>query len=289
MMRNLIISMRPKQWVKNFFILMPLVFSENLFDFPVVSKAMIAFGLFCLLSGCVYIINDTGDLEKDRLHPIKKSRPIASGELNASHAAIFAACLILTSIGLAFSLDRNFGYIACLYFLLNVAYSFFLKNVVLLDVFIIASGFCLRVIGGAEVIDVHISSWLLVCTMLLSLFLAFAKRRHELVILDSEAERHREILAEYNPYFLDQMISVVTASTVISYLMYTVSEETVRKFNTRYLILTVPFVLYGVFRYLYLIHRREGGGSPSTELLNDRPLLITMILWTVTAGVIIYL
>ncbi len=288
-MSKLIYSMRPKQWVKNFFIFAPLVFSENLFNPPLVLKAILAFLSFCFLSGCVYILNDVMDLEKDKMHPIKRFRPIASGQVKVASANVFAVFMFIISIALAFYLDREFGIIACIYFLMNLAYSLHLKNVVIMDVFIVATGFFLRVYGGAEIIDVSVSSWLLVCTILLALFLAFSKRRHELVILDSEARQHRQILEEYSPYFLDQMISVVTASMVVSYLLYTVAEETVTKFNTRSLIITVPFVLYGIFRYLYLIHQKEGGGNPTTELLSDRPLMITMLLWILTAGIIIYL
>jgi 4-hydroxybenzoate polyprenyltransferase len=281
--------MRPKQWVKNLFIFAPLVFAEQLLVFPYILKTCAAFFCFCLLSGCVYILNDIMDLEKDRMHPVKRFRPLASGQVKVSLAQAFAVVLFLMSMSLAFYLDLYFGIISCVYFLMNVAYSFHLKNVVIVDVFIVASGFFLRVLGGAEVIDVHVSSWLLVCTILLALFLAFSKRRHELVILEHEATQHRKILAEYSPYFLDQMISVVTASIVVCYLLYTIAEETVTKFETRALIITVPFVLYGIFRYLYLVHQKEGGGNPTTELLSDRPLMVNMALWIITAGLIIYL
>jgi len=288
-MVKLIWSMRPKQWVKNLFIFAPLVFAENLFEPSLVVKSVAAFCCFCLLSGCVYILNDIMDLEKDKMHPMKRFRPLASGLVKVSHAQIFAVILFLISLSMAFYLDRYFGIISCIYFLLNVAYSLHLKNVVIVDVFIVASGFFLRVLGGAEVINAHVSSWLLICTTLLALFLAFSKRRHELVILEQEAHQHRKILAEYSPYFLDQMISVVTASMVVSYILYTISEETITKFGTRALITTVPFVLYGIFRYLYLVHQKEGGGNPTTELLSDRPLMFNMLLWIVVAGLIIYL
>ncbi|MFQ6103881.1 MAG: decaprenyl-phosphate phosphoribosyltransferase [Candidatus Glassbacteria bacterium] len=287
-MIKLLRSTRPKQWVKNLFIFAPLLFSENLFNASLVSKSVLAFISFCMLSGCVYIINDIMDLEKDKMHPIKRFRPLASGEVRVLSACIAATLLFLVSLMLAYSLDRNFSIIALVYFLLNLAYSIRFKHIVIVDVFIVATGFFLRVLGGAEVIHVNVSSWLLICTILLALFLAFSKRRHELVILNEEAIQHRKILAEYSPYFLDQMISVVTASIVVSYLLYTTSEETVTKFNTRALVLTVPFVLYGIFRYLYLVHQKEGGGNPTLELLNDKPLMFNMILWILTAGIIIY-
>lgn len=287
-MMQLIWSMRPKQWVKNLFIFAPLVFSENLFAVTLVMKAVMAFFIFCLLSGCVYIINDIMDLEKDRMHPIKRFRPLASGQVSVTAAKSFALFLFAVSLVLSFYLSASFGLVACIYFLLNLLYSFYLKNVVIVDVFIVATGFFLRVFGGAKVIDVDVSSWLLVCTILLALFLAFSKRRNELVILNEEATRHRKILAEYSPYFLDQMISVTTTSTVVSYLLYTISDETVAKFHTRALILTVPFVLYGIFRYLYVVHQKEGGGNPTTALLTDKPLMVNMLLWIMTAGIIIY-
>ncbi len=287
-MKKYLWSMRPKQWVKNFFIFAPLVFSENLFETELVLRSLLAFAIFCLLSGCVYILNDIMDLEKDRLHPLKRFRPLASGQIGVTKARAFAVFLFVVSFIFSFYLDETFCIIASIYFLLNILYSFYLKNVVIVDVFIVASGFFLRVLGGAEVINVSVSSWLLICTILLALFLAFSKRRHEIVILDQEAVQHRKILAEYSPYFLDQMISVATASTVVSYTLYTLSEETVTKFETRGLILTVPFVLYGIFRYYYLIHQKKVGGNPTAVLLTDRPLMINTILWIVTAGIIIY-
>jgi 4-hydroxybenzoate polyprenyltransferase len=281
-------SMRPKQWVKNLFIFAPLVFSEHLFDAALVVRAVMAFLIFCLLSGCVYILNDIMDLEKDKMHPVKRFRPLASGQVSVTVAKVLAFLLFGVSFVLSYFLSPSFALIACVYFFLNLLYSVALKNVVIVDVFIVATGFFLRVLGGAKVIDVEVSSWLLICTILLALFLAFSKRRHELIILNEDATRHRKILAEYSPYFLDQMISVTTATTVVSYILYTISEETITKFHTRALIFTVPFVLYGIFRYLYLIHQKEGGGNPTSALLSDTPLMVNMILWVLTAGIIIY-
>ena len=286
-MLGLFTSMRPKHWIKNLFIFAPVVFSQNLLNPVVLWRAALVCISFCFLTGCVYIINDIMDLEKDRIHPIKRFRPLAAGTVKVSHAKAFAVSLLGMSLLLSFVLNTNFGIITSVYFLINLAYSFYLKNVVIVDVFIISVGFFLRVLGGAEVLGVDVSSRLLICTILLALFLAFSKRRHELVILDEEAKQHRKILAEYSPYFLDQMISVVTASTVVTYLLYTISDETVAKFNTRYLIVTVVFVLYGVFRYLYLVHQKAGGGNPTTELIGDRPLMLNMVLWILTASLII--
>jgi 4-hydroxybenzoate polyprenyltransferase len=174
------------------------------------------------------------------------------------------------------------------YFLLQMAYSFYLKHIVILDIFALASGFLLRVIAGAVVINVEISSWLLICTILLSLFLGLSKRRYELVVIGENAQNHRKVLGEYSPYLLDQMISVVTASTVVAYSLYTMSDETIEKFGTKHLIFTIPFVLYGIFRYLYLIHKKEAGGNPENTLVTDRPLMIAVLLWAVTVGIILY-
>jgi 4-hydroxybenzoate polyprenyltransferase len=287
-LNKLIKSLRPQQWLKNLFIFAPLIFSENIFDQSMFLQTLLAFGVFCLLSGALYILNDLKDLEEDKLHPIKSKRPLASGELKKRQA--IAAFVILSFISLIFAevVNMEFLWVCLVYFILQVAYSLALKHVVILDVFIVASGFFLRVIAGAVAIEVYISPWLLICTTLLALFLALGKRRHEIILLDDDAIGHRPILKEYSPYLLDQMISVVTASTVIAYCLYTISEETIEKFGTNKLILTVPFVLYGVFRYLYLIHQKAQGGTPEVLIIKDHPLLLAIFLWIVSAAVIIY-
>ncbi len=281
-------SIRPQQWLKNLFIFAPLIFSENIFNRSMFLQTLLAFAVFCLLSGALYILNDLKDLEEDRLHPIKSKRPLAAGELKKRQA--IAAFVILSFISLLFAslLNEEFLWVCLVYYFLQIAYSFALKHVVILDVFIVASGFFLRVIAGAVAIQVQISPWLLICTTLLALFLALSKRRHEILLLDEEAMNHRPILKEYSPYLLDQMISVVTASTVIAYCLYTISGETIEKFGTNKLILTVPFVLYGIFRYLYLIHQKAEGGTPETLILKDHPLLLDIFLWIVSAAFIIY-
>lgn len=281
-------SLRPQQWIKNLFIFAPIIFSQNIFNLPLLLKTIIAFIAFCILSGSLYILNDLKDLEEDKLHPLKSKRPLASGELKKFHAIL--VFFILSSLGfiLAISLNKNFFIIALIYFFLQVAYSVRLKHVVILDVFVIAAGFFIRVVSGALVIEVPVSSWLLICTFLLALFLALSKRRHELVLLEKNARSHRPILEEYNPCLLDQMIAVVTASTLIAYCLYTIAEETVTKFGTTKLIYTVPFVLYGIFRYLYLIHQRSEGGSPETLIIKDRPLLIDLFLWIASSIFILY-
>ena len=247
-----------------------------------------AFLIFCALSGAVYLTNDVLDRESDRRHPLKARRPIASGALPASTAIGTASLLAVAGLGAAFSLNIRFGIVTGLYVALLGLYCGPLKHVVIIDVLTIAIGFVLRAIAGAAAVDVAISHWLLVCTTLLALFVALAKRRHELVLVADGATGHRPILGEYSPYLLDQMIAVVTASTLIAYVFYTISPETIQKFGTPGLGLTIPFPLYGILRYLYLVHQREGGGSPADLLLTDRPLLVCVALWVLSVVVIIY-
>lgn len=281
-------SLRPKQWMKNLFVFGPLLFSQNMFNVPYVLKTVLAFAIFCLLSGAVYIWNDLKDIEKDRFHPVKSKRPLASGRLKEP-TALFA-CIILCLSGLifAFLLERTFFIVAAVYVVIQFFYSTWLKHIVILDVVIIALGFLLRVSAGGAVINVELSEWLLICMFLLALFIALSKRRHELVFLEENASHHRSILGEYTPYLLDQMISVVTASTVVAYCLYTISDETVAKFGSSRLIFTVPFVLYGIFRYLYLIHKKGEGGSPEASLLKDKPFLIGILLWIASAIFILH-
>jgi len=281
-------SLRPYQWIKNLFIFAPLIFSLNIFDLSLVLKTAGAFAVFCVIAGATYIINDIKDIEEDRLHPLKSKRPLASGKLSVGQAVISVVLLVVLGLGAAFLLHFHFFLICLVYFLLQLAYSFRLKHIVILDVFIIAAGFFIRVIAGGLAIEVDISPWLLICTILLSLFLALSKRRHELIVLDKSAAQHRPILKEYNTTLLDQMIAVVTASTVIAYCLYTISTETITKFGTSKLIYTVPFVLYGIFRYLYLIHQKAEGGSPEILIIKDKPLLIDVFFWIITAIIIIY-
>lgn len=282
------LSLRPRQWVKNLFVLAGVIFSQNLFT-PLLLPALAAFALFCALSGGVYLINDVADYDKDRLHPAKRHRPVASGTLPRMAALWTGAGIILGSLALAFLLSGAFGWVAAGYVVLLVAYSAGLKRVVIVDALTVAVGFVLRAIAGAVVIDVEISGWLLICTILLALFLALGKRRHELLTLEEEAAAHRPILADYSAGLLDQMIAVVTASTVTAYALYTMSAETVAKFHTRLLPLTLPFVLYGIFRYLYLLHRRRLGGNPSELFLSDRALLGNTLLWMLAILLLIYL
>jgi 4-hydroxybenzoate polyprenyltransferase len=282
-----IVSLRPRQWVKNLFVFAGLIFSQQLFT-PQAWRAVVAFALFCGLSGAVYLLNDVADAEKDRLHPVKRRRPVAAGALPRGAALAVGLLLLAGSLALSFGLGSRFGLVALGYGILLTAYSVWLKHLVILDVLTVAVGFVLRAVAGAVAVDANISGWLLICTVLIALFLALGKRRHEYLTLHGDAAAHRPILAEYSEGFIDQMIAVVTASTVTAYALYTMSPETVAKFHTRLLPLTLPFVLYGIFRYLYLLYRRELGGNPSDLVLSDRALLVNTVLWIATLLALIY-
>jgi 4-hydroxybenzoate polyprenyltransferase len=281
-------SLRPEQWTKNVLVFAPLIFAEKLFDPHAVGIASAAFAIFCVLSSVVYLVNDIADREHDRQHPIKRLRPIAAGELPVGTATGVAIVLGAAAGGAAFLLGPRFGAVAVAYLALMVLYSGPLKQLLIIDVLTISIGFVLRALGGAVAIDVVITHWLFVCTILGALFISFGKRRHELVLLAGGATSHRRILGEYTEYLLDQMMVIVACATLISYIFYTISPETVAKFGTAALELTIPFPLYGIFRYLYLVHRREGGGSPADLLIKDRPLLLCVLLWVASAVLIIY-
>jgi 4-hydroxybenzoate polyprenyltransferase len=285
---NVILSLRPGQWTKNLFVFAAIVFAHRLDDPQAVLHAVLAFAIFCALSGAVYLVNDVLDREQDQRHPLKANRPIASGALNPRTALAVAIVIAAASLLAAYSLGLPFFSTACAYVGLLWAYSAWLKHLVILDVLTIAAGFTLRAVAGGAAIGVPVSHWLLVCTTLLALFLALSKRRHELVLLADHATDHRPSLDHYTPYLLDQMISVVTASTLIAYAFYTISPETTEKFGTTLLTLTIPFPLYGIFRYLYLVHRRDLGGSPAELVVNDRPLLVCVALWAAAVILVIY-
>jgi len=285
----LLLALRPEQWTKNLVVLAALALSKHLFEPRLFVRSLAAFAIFCGLSGAAYLLNDLVDLEQDRLHPRKRLRPLASGALSPRTAAVTSAVLGLGCLGASFLLGLPFAACAVLYLLLNLAYSLVFKNAVILDVLCISLGFVLRAVAGGVVIAlVTVSDWLLVCTFLLALFLALSKRRHELTLLTDAAAGHRKILAEYSPYLLDQMISVVTASCLTAYAFYTMAPETVEKYKTGRLAWTIPFVLYGIFRYLYLVHQKEQGGSPTDMLMTDRPLLIAVALWALALVAIVY-
>lgn len=280
--------MRLQQWVKNLLLFAALIFSRHLFIISDVILTCIGFFVFSIVSSGVYIFNDVIDLEKDKLHPIKSKRPLPAGKLSPEIALTVSTVLAFVGVLAGFLLKQSFGVILLLYVGINVLYTIKLKEIVILDVMTISAGFVLRVTAGALLINVSISEWLLLCTVLLSLFLGFSKRRHELTLLETHANEHRIVLQSYSPYFLDQMIGIVTATTVMSYMLYTVSEETVSKFGTTHLIYTVPFVLYGIFRYLYLVHKKEEGGDPTKVFFTDKPLLVNVFLWILVASMIIY-
>ena len=289
MIKNLIRLLRLQQWLKNGVVLAGLIFAGevNLIDKVII--AIQATAAFCLLSSSVYILNDITDRNRDRLHPLKKTRPIASGEISVATASIIGLILAAAGIILSIFINQNFVIMVVGYLVLNIFYTFLLKNVVILDVMAIAGGFVLRAAGGAAAIDVQISGWLLITTFVLALFLGLGKRRHELIYLEKEAGSHRKILEKYSTYLLDQLIGVVTASTVITYLFYTLSPEVSAKLGTRYLYITIPFVIYGIFRYLYLVHKEEKGGSPTRLLFTDRPLLLDVLLWLASVILILYI
>jgi 4-hydroxybenzoate polyprenyltransferase len=244
--------------------------------------------VFCALSGAIYLLNDVADRERDRLHPQKRTRPIASGALPVGRAVATAVILLAAGLGAAWLIGPAFALAALGYVVLLGAYSAWLKHLVIADVLAVALGFVLRAVAGALAIGVAISGWLIICTLQIALFLALGKRRHEYISLGESAARHRPILAEYSAGLLDQMIAVVTASAVTAYALYTMSAETVAKFHTQLLPATLPFVLYGIFRYLYLLYRRQLGGNPSELFLNDRALLLNTLCWMVAVVLIIY-
>jgi 4-hydroxybenzoate polyprenyltransferase len=283
----LLASLRPRQWIKNLFVFAGVIFSQQMLT-PLLWTAVAAFAIFCGLSGAMYLLNDVADAARDRLHPTKRFRPVACGRLSRRTASVAGALLLAGSLAAAFRINVPFGLVALAYGVLLTAYSVWFKHLVILDVLTVAAGFVLRAVAGAVAVDVEISGWLLICTILLALFLALGKRRHEYRSLARDASLHRPILAEYSEGFLDQMISVVTASTVTAYALYTMSPETVAKFHTRLLPLTLPFVLYGIFRYLYLLYRRDLGGSPSDLVVGDRALLLDALLWMLATFAIIY-
>jgi len=265
-----------------------LAFSKHLFERGPLLRSLLAFALFCALSGAVYLLNDVADVERDRLHPVKRLRPIASGQLAVRTAVTIAIGLGLAALGGSWLLGPAFLISAACYLALNLLYSFRLKEVVIVDVLAVSLGFVIRAVAGGVAIGVAVSDWLLICTVLFALFLSLSKRRHELTSLSGAAAGHRAILAEYSPYLLDQMIGVVTASCLMAYAFYTTAEETRQKFQTDRLAWTIPFVLYGIFRYLYLVHQKEKGGSPTDVLLTDRPLLLDVALWAAAVVFIVY-
>jgi 4-hydroxybenzoate polyprenyltransferase len=287
-LRDVVRLMRPTQWSKNGVLFGALIFSKHLFHLPSVIMVLLAFVAFCAVSSGAYVMNDIRDCERDRTHPLKSRRPLPAGRVRIRTATLLSAVLMFVGIAGAYALSVELGVLISVYLALQFAYTYWLKEVVILDVMAIASGFVIRAAAGGVIINVPVSPWLIICTFLLMLFLGFSKRRHELVLLEGRATDHRASLREYSPYFLDQMIAVVTASTVVAYAIYTVSPEVREKLGTDKLYLTIPFVLFGIFRYLYLVHQREEGGNPTQLLLSDRPLQACVVLWVMTCAILLY-
>lgn len=284
----LLVSLRPAQWTKNLILFAGLIFGGKLLDPESVLAAGLAFGVFCALSGVVYLVNDIRDVAADRLHPTKSRRPIASGDLTIRAAWLSAATISALALAVAWWLNPGFLLVASAYLALLTVYSISLKHHAIIDVLTIAAGFVLRAVAGTVVIAVAVSHWLLVLTLLLALFLALSKRRAEMVTLVDGGSDHRRSLADYSPDLLDQLITITAASTVLAYAFYTISPETVARFGTDRLLFTLPFPLYGIFRYLFLIHRRDGGGNPSETLLQDGPILACVALWALAVAILIY-
>ncbi len=284
-----IIALRPKQWIKNVIVFAGLFFAEDISDVHKIIPAVLAFLLFCMVSSGGYLINDVMDRKKDALHPKKKLRPIASGRVPVAPALALAGILLLAGIGMSLSLRLSFGILIIFYVSLTISYSLLLKRIIILDVLVIASGFVLRAIGGTLAIEEAISSWLIICTIFLSLFLALTKRRSEIIALGENAATVRKTLAGYSPQFLDQMINTATAACLMSYSLYTLDSNTVAKFGTRNLAFTLPFVMYGLFRYLFLVHHHNIGESPEVALLHDKPIILCILLYVGTVTAIIYL
>jgi 4-hydroxybenzoate polyprenyltransferase len=289
MILNLIKLARPKQWIKNFFVFAPLLFSMHIFDTSYLILSLQAFAAFCLASSSIYVINDILDAEADRAHPRKKYRPIASGEVSIKQAWLYFLILLGLTVLLLLIQKWEVTAVIIVYILTNVLYSAFTKNIVLLDVFFISFGFMIRVLGGAAAISVKLSSWMVLCAIFISLFLAISKRRAELSQVNNEnLEKQRKVLKEYSVDFADQLNTIVAAGTIITYALYTVSERTVESFGTGSLIYTTPFVIYGIFRYMYLIHKKNLGESPTTIVIKDLPIILTVFFWFISCIVIIY-
>lgn len=290
LLRSYLKLIRPEQWIKNAFVFAPLVFSKELFEPTQFFTAMTASIAFCLTASSIYIINDISDINADRAHPLKRDRPLAAGAIKRTQAYALLGMLLLASGYIAFQTNPRFQLVLGTYFVMNLAYSLKLKEVVLLDVFTIAAGFVLRVLGGAFAIDVQVSSWIVLCTLFLSLFLGFAKRRGELLLVHQvRPKTERRVLGSYSVGFVDQMLTIAAAGTVISYALYTVAPRTVEVFGTEKMIYTTVFVTYGMFRYLFLIHMTDSTENPTKAVTSDIPIIVVTVLWILTCVGLIYL
>lgn len=281
-------SLRPTQWIKNTFIFLPLIFGGKLFSFPANLKTGLAFILFSMAASSTYLMNDIEDLERDKFHRTKRLRPIASGKVSVKTARVMAFVLGSTAIFLSMIVESRFGLSVAFYFVLNWLYNSFLKHIVILDVFCLASFYLLRVVSGTFVAQIGFSHWMIFTTFLLAMFLGFNKRRQELIGMRHEAVQHRPVLAGYNRYFIDQMISVLTASIVVVYMLYTVDERTVVMFGTNHLTYSIPCIYYGIFRYLYLVHKKRFGDDPTRVVLSDFMMQANLIVWILICVAVIY-
>jgi len=287
--RGLLIEMRPKEWTKNLLVFTGLIFSRSLTDAHNIERSFLGFAVFCAASSGVYLFNDLCDIKEDREHPIKRARPLASGALNVNLARFVMLLLFAVAAFGSLYLSYGFGAIIGIYLITCLAYSLKLKDIVILDVILIASGFVLRAISGAILIGVEVSEWLVLCTSMVALLVGFGKRRHELVLLEETAENHRRSLSDYSISFLDSIMNICAGAAVLTYALYTRADETIERVGSRAMLLTIPFVVYGVFRYLFLIHKRKVGGDPVQLLFRDRPTLFNLFLWILTAVLVIYL
>lgn len=289
MFKALIIGMRPQQWVKNLFVFAALLFSGNLFVASLSLTVILTFFIFCLVSGSSYLLNDIFDLESDKVHPFKSKRPLITGQLKVSQSLIAAIITVLFSLYLSFSVGFYLGLVVLVYFLLMAVYNLFLKDFIIADVIIISCGFVLRVMSGALAISVEVSPWLFICTIFIALFLASAKRRHELILLEGTLITHRKVFEEYSSKLLDLMIIITATSALTTYAVYSVSPRIAKGLYAKNLIFTIPFVIYGIFRYLYLIYKKNSGGNPEITLLRDKPSVVNISLWVLAVIVAIYL
>ena len=287
---TLLEAMRPKQWVKNLLVFVGLFFGERLTHGGMATRAVVAFALFCAASSAVYLVNDLRDREHDAAHPEKRRRPLASGRMSPQTAGVAAGVLCAISLAGAFALHAGFGATVAVYLALTLCYTFGLKHVVVVDLLVLTAGFLLRAVAGAVVVEVAVSDWFLICTTFLALFIGINKRRHEITLLEDGADEHRPVLSEYSPHLLDQMTAVVTACTIISYALYTVDPATLAKFSGgEHLKYTIVCVLFGVFRYMYLVYNKDAGGKPEEVLLTDPPLLVNLAVFICIVSAVIYL
>ena len=288
-LRGLLVEMRPSEWTKNLLVFSGVIFSRSLTDINNLWISLLGFAIFCAASSGVYLFNDLCDLQADREHPVKRNRPLASGAVNINFARVAMLVLFLTATLGSLALNRSFAFVIAIYLLTCIAYSLRLKDIVILDVILIASGFVLRAVSGAVLINVAPSEWLVLCTSMVALLIGFGKRRHEIVLLEENAQNHLRSLSDYSIEFLNSIMNICAAAAVVTYALYTRADETVARIGSNRMLITIPFVVYGVFRYLFLIYKRQAGGDPVQILLHDRPTLLNLLLWIVTVGLVIYL